>query len=77
MRLAALHRSGRIVIEVSDDGVGFDTGDEFPGHLGLRSMRERAQEQDGELWTLPRQPHGTRVLARLPATQPALIAEAG
>src|ERR687893_2689698 len=32
----------RITLELSDDGVGFDMRDDFPGHLGLRSMRERA-----------------------------------
>jgi hypothetical protein len=31
-----------IALEVSDDGAGFDPGEDFPGHLGLKSMRERA-----------------------------------
>jgi signal transduction histidine kinase len=31
-----------ILLEVADDGVGFDPAGSFPGHLGLRSMRERA-----------------------------------
>jgi signal transduction histidine kinase len=29
-------------LEIVDDGVGFDPNGEFPGHMGLRSMRERA-----------------------------------
>lgn len=30
-----------VVLEVQDDGKGFDPTQEFPGHLGQRSMRER------------------------------------
>lgn len=29
-------------LAIEDNGRGFDTGGEFPGHLGLRSMQERA-----------------------------------
>jgi signal transduction histidine kinase len=32
----------KITLEVRDDGVGFDPRQEHPGHLGLRSMQERA-----------------------------------
>jgi PAS domain S-box-containing protein len=58
---------GRITLEVSDDGVGFDPGGEFPGHLGLRSMRERAQRLGGTL-TLESEPGaGTAVRVLIPA----------
>ncbi len=59
---------GRILkLEVSDDGVGFETGGEFPGHLGLRSMRERAQRLGGTL-TLESSPGaGTAVRVLIPA----------
>jgi signal transduction histidine kinase len=30
-----------------DDGVGFDPRGEFPGHLGLKSMAERAETLGG------------------------------
>jgi len=30
-------------LEIDDDGQGFDPDGEFPGHLGLRSMKERAR----------------------------------
>jgi PAS domain S-box-containing protein len=33
---------GGIILEVEDNGVGFDPQREYPGHLGLHSMRERA-----------------------------------
>jgi len=32
---------------VSDDGAGFDPDGDFPGHLGLKSMRERAERAGG------------------------------
>jgi PAS domain S-box-containing protein len=33
---------GTIVLEIQDDGVGFDPQREYRGHMGLHSMRERA-----------------------------------
>lgn len=36
------HRDDGLELRVSDDGVGFDPRPERPGHLGLRTMRERA-----------------------------------
>jgi PAS domain S-box-containing protein len=39
----------KIVLEVSDDGVGFDPQVSYPGHLGLNSMRERAARLGGQL----------------------------
>jgi signal transduction histidine kinase len=38
-----------LVLELHDNGRGFDTNGSFPGHLGLRSMRERAAKLDGEV----------------------------
>jgi PAS domain S-box-containing protein len=40
--LSLCQRPEGIILEVSDDGIGFDPSAAFPGHLGLRSMRERA-----------------------------------
>ena len=34
-------------LKISDDGAGFDTSQEFPGHLGLESMRERTLSLGG------------------------------
>jgi signal transduction histidine kinase len=39
----------RLLMEVCDDGIGFDTTQTFPGHLGLRSMHERINRLDGTL----------------------------
>jgi PAS domain S-box-containing protein len=55
-----------LTLEVSDDGRGFDAKGEFPGHLGLRSMRERAQRVGGTLRVETSPGGGTRVRARIP-----------
>jgi PAS domain S-box-containing protein len=39
----------QLILEVCDDGVGFDPGGTFPGHLGLQSMRERVTGLGGTL----------------------------
>ncbi len=36
-----------ITLEIRDNGCGFDTGELFPGHLGLRSMHERMRRLGG------------------------------
>jgi signal transduction histidine kinase len=42
-------RSGRVLVEVRDDGAGFDTAARHPGHFGLESMHSRAAELGGVL----------------------------
>ena len=37
----------KITLGVRDDGVGFDPQQAHPGHLGLRSMQERAARVGG------------------------------
>ncbi len=67
IRLAV--REGRLVIEVEDDGRGFDvTGFAWGMSTGLSSMRERAMLMHGT-FTIDSSPgRGTRVIAELPFT---------
>jgi len=58
--------SERIVIEISDDGVGFDPTGQFPGHLGLKSMRERVAALGGTIDVLSAPGDGVRVRAEVP-----------
>jgi signal transduction histidine kinase len=57
-----------ITLVVEDDGQGFDPGMQFPGHLGLQSMRERAQRLGGSLTIASAPGSGTAVRLRLPAS---------
>jgi signal transduction histidine kinase len=52
--------------EVCDDGRGFDPSASFPGHLGLRSMRERVERVGGALEIISAPGAGTCVRAKLP-----------
>jgi two-component system NarL family sensor kinase len=51
---------------ISDDGVSFDSRSDFPGYLGLKSMRERATRLGGTLEVTSEPGHGIRILARVP-----------
>jgi signal transduction histidine kinase len=65
VRLAG--EDGRLVIEVSDDGVGFDphAPDVRSRHLGLTSMEERARESHGRLKIRSAPGQGTTVRVEL------------
>jgi PAS domain S-box-containing protein len=59
----------QITLGITDDGVGFETRGDFPGHLGLRSMRERASRLGGTLEMDSDPGKGTRIRARVPVRQ--------
>jgi signal transduction histidine kinase len=61
-----LERSDLLVVEVEDDGRGLPA--EHRAGVGLRSMRERAEELGGTLVVRPRASGGTMVRAELPFT---------
>ncbi|HKF17217.1 MAG TPA: PAS domain S-box protein [Candidatus Dormibacteraeota bacterium] len=58
---------GSLVLEIADDGVGFDPDQGFPGHLGLRSMRERAHAVGGSLDVVSSRGRGTRIVVSVPS----------
>ena len=57
-----------VLLEVCDNGVGFDTTHSFPGHLGLHSMRERIARLGGTLQIESTPGQGTCIRAQLPAS---------
>jgi signal transduction histidine kinase len=58
-----------VVVEIADDGGGFDPGLVGDGHLGLITMRERAEDLGGFLEVRSSRGHGTRVILRVPKSQ--------
>jgi two-component system, NarL family, sensor histidine kinase UhpB len=71
----ALVRGGRLQIDVTDDGLGFDTHRTAGDGLGLRGMRERATSIRGTLQVQSRAGGGTRIRLLLPV--PRAVASAG
>jgi PAS domain S-box-containing protein len=62
------------LLEVRDDGVGFDPQHSRPDHYGLATMRERVEGIGGQYEIVSSPGAGTRIRARLPllSPQPAL-----
>jgi PAS domain S-box-containing protein len=59
-----------IEMEISDDGIGFDTSLRHPGHLGLRTMSERAETLGAALEVISAPGRGTAVRVALPRKAP-------
>jgi signal transduction histidine kinase len=60
--------AGELILELTDNGIGFDPSGSFPGHLGLQSMRERVAPFAGRLEIISSPGAGTRVRASIPAS---------
>jgi len=60
--------NGKLKLTVRDNGHGFDPQGSFPGHLGLKSMQERAGRL-GAAYSIASQPgEGTTVRVEYPLT---------
>jgi signal transduction histidine kinase len=57
---------GVMRLDVRDDGQGFDADGDFPGHLGLKSMRERVARVRGTLDIQSAPGMGTHIRALIP-----------
>jgi len=55
-----------VVLTIKDDGNGFDTQQEFPGHLGLKSMRERSLSLGGTFSVESAPEQGTIISVKVP-----------
>jgi signal transduction histidine kinase len=59
-------RAAHVLVEVRDDGRGFDPDAAYSGHFGLDSMRSRAAEIGGRLTIASTPGVGTVVRVRVP-----------
>jgi signal transduction histidine kinase len=71
VRVSLTEADGNMLIEVQDDGSGFDP-DAASGGFGLGGMRERVALAGGTLG-IDSGEHGTTVTASLPTLQPAMV----
>jgi signal transduction histidine kinase len=69
--LSASEQAGRLLIEVQDDGAGFDPAQADPdSRYGLLGMRERARVIGAEIEVESRPGSGTAVRLHLPLAEP-------
>ena len=61
-----IEESAELVIEIEDDGTGFDPSLPRPGHLGLNNMAERAANLGGRLDISSSPQQGTLIRAAVP-----------
>jgi signal transduction histidine kinase len=64
-----LHLTSRddgFLLSIRDNGVGFDASGTFPGHLGLKSMRERTARMNGTFEVHSQPGEGTHILVHVP-----------
>lgn len=57
-----------LILDVRDDGRGFDVHETFPGHLGLQSMRERAEQLGAAFIVESGAGRGTHIRVSIPAS---------
>jgi signal transduction histidine kinase len=56
-----MREADRLSLTVADAGACFDPSESFPGHMGLRSMRERAEHIGAELTIEARLGEGSQI----------------
>ena len=66
VNLRLTQENGKVLLEIVDNGCGFDMHTEYPGHFGLHTMRERAEQFGGSLVLQSAQGTGTQVQVKLP-----------
>lgn len=64
--LRLTRQEGEIILEVRDNGSGFDPAGPFPGHLGVRSMQERVTKMGGTFTIESTPGQGTHIGVRAP-----------
>jgi two-component system, NarL family, sensor histidine kinase UhpB len=60
------HAPQRMLITVTDDGIGLPGSWSRPGHFGLRGLTERVEHLGGHLTIGNRAPHGVSLTAEIP-----------
>ncbi len=65
VEIVMMCRAGRLVLQIEDNGRGFDVEKVEGGH-GLSNLRHRAECLSGELWLESRPGDGTRIILEVP-----------
>ncbi|MBZ0292121.1 MAG: GAF domain-containing protein, partial [Anaerolineae bacterium] len=66
IKLRVCCQGDQLCLEVIDNGIGFETSQDFPGHLGLQSMQERVAQLGGTLSITSTLRQGTALTVIMP-----------
>lgn len=69
--------NNQAILQIHDNGIGFDPQQLFPGHLGLQSMRERVQQLQGDLTITSAPNAGTTIRVNVPVPNLSTRPEGG
>jgi signal transduction histidine kinase len=58
--------NGMLILDVKDNGRGFEISNAYPGHLGLRSMQERVDQAKGSIEIQSSPGQGTTIKVQIP-----------
>ena len=59
-------KDNEVMLEISDDGVGFDMSERDIGGIGFSSMRERSNRINSQLEIISKVNQGTRIILKVP-----------
>lgn len=65
VKIILSHSPRSVVLEIADDGIGFDPSLARNGGMGLRTMQARAAEAEGKLTVKTRPGAGTRIIVQM------------
>jgi signal transduction histidine kinase len=66
VKFSLIENGPNILLEISDNGRGFDSSAHFPGHFGLSNIRERAMLLHANLKIESHPGHGTCIQVDFP-----------
>lgn len=66
LEVLLIHRDGKVILRVVDDGIGFNVEEAKAGSYGLQNMHERAGEIGGTLKIVSVENKGTRLEVKVP-----------
>jgi len=75
--VSVIQQQDELLIDVSDQGIGFDPDEIKPSRYGLTGMKERARMLGGTTQIVSQPGQGTRIDVRLPLTQAVIDEKLG
>ena len=67
VKVSLLETESKVKLIIADDGIGFNSQADFPGHWGLKSMQERSHALGGSFYIESKANQGTVITIEVPS----------